>query len=196
MFVAKIESYVFFFADAWSFCVRLFIADNFFRPLPQWWLLIFQNSAQCVGLSLASLPTHVDQPNTTKNQSELNMHHSLTSILSHLFFMRMNWMTSTDRTCEEHSQIGQRRQRFRDLVESWQSLNCVYQRNLLGGDIFSTHSRDLQANIVRVLNTRISLYTTCQVRRVRDCILITEARAVLKLLEELYTEKLKIINQK
>ena len=29
MFVAKIESYVFFFADAWSFCVRLFIADNF-----------------------------------------------------------------------------------------------------------------------------------------------------------------------
>ena len=153
-------------------------------------ILIFQKTTQCAGLNLASLPHNMDQQNTTKSQEALDIHFSLTSTLSHMFFMRMNWMNIRDLPCEEHNQRDQRRQRFRDLVESWQSLNCVYQRSLVGGEILSKNSEELQANLVRVLDTKINLYTSCQVMRVRDCVLITEARALLQRMEELYTDTL------
>merc|ERR1711872_1061241 len=111
---------------------------------------------QCRMMSLASLPPLLNQTNM------LDLHLSLTSVLSHLFFIKMDWRTSRGGSCDQIARGGQK---FRNLVGSWQSLTCLYLRSSQGREL-SRYSDSLEDNIMRVLNTRINLYTSCQARSV------------------------------
>jgi hypothetical protein len=47
-------------------------------------------------------------------------------------------------------------------------------------------STELQANLVRIVNTHTSRYTNCEMRRMRDCVLLSQAGDVLDRLHSFY----------
>ena len=147
----------------------------------------------CYGARLTSLPaslgTEVDH---------LALHLSLTSILAHLFVMRMDWLLSTGLPCL----VGEKEIRVRNLhnrlasvvvvitfylqvdnfrlIQSWTNMNCVFISSIHHSN---SHRAAFLRNLNTVLDTPINTYSHCSQRRSRDCILLQQATSILTLSE-------------
>ena len=115
----------------------------------------FQPNEPCSGMTLSTLPPHIIQPNLSNQEQVLDMHLSLSSIMSNLFFMKMDWMTSRGLPCDGKYQMAQRSRLYSRLVSSWQSLACLYLRSFPTENM-SISSTELQANTMRVIQTNIT----------------------------------------
>ena len=49
-------------------------------------------------------------------------------------------------------------------------------------------STELQANLARIMNTNTSRYTSCEIRRMRDCVLLAQAGEVLDRLQRFHSQ--------
>ena len=134
-------------------------------------------------MTLATIPPPLDHLNMTHTEQLLDIHLSLSSILSNMFFMKMDWVTSRGLPCDA-KRINQLYSR---LVGSWQSLTCLFLRSVPVEDLVII-SKEVEANLVGVVNTPINRYTNCQMRRTRDCVLLTQAQKALARLVIFYED--------
>ena len=138
-------------------------------------------------MTLTSLPSTSYISNTSYNAKFSTNHLFLSSILSHMFLMKMDWVTSRGLPCGGFLEIIRIRRLYGRLVSSWQSLTCLYLRSVPAEEVASM-STELQSNLARVVNTSISRFTTCQIRRMSDCVLLGQAEDVLSRLETFYQD--------
>jgi hypothetical protein len=95
--------------------------------------------------------------------------------------MKMDWVTSRGLPCDGAgiSQLNSK------LVNSWQSLTCLFIRSVPAEDLVIM-SPELETNLAMVVNTPFSRYTVCQIMRMRDCVLLTQAYNTLSRLAIFY----------
>ena len=138
-------------------------------------------------MTLAALPLSSNHSILAYREHVLDLHLSLSSILSNMFLMKMDWLTSRGLPCGGYSQMTRIGHLYGRLVHSWQTLTCLYLRSITVEevDIILT---EVQANLARIINTPTSRYTSCDMRRVRDCVLLAQAGDVLGRLERFYME--------
>ena len=121
----------------------------------------------------------------TRREKVSATHLVLSSILSHMFFMKMDLMNSSGLLCTVcHIERRRLRKLYNRLVTSWQVLTCLYLRSVPTEEV-STMSTQLQSNLSRVVNTTVRRYTSCEERSTRDCVLMGQADHVLGILETL-----------
>ena len=118
------------------------------------------------------------------------MHLSPSSILSNMFLMKMDWMTSRGLPCAGYRQMVRIGRLYGRLVSSWQSLTCLYLRSVPAEEV-SIMSPVLQSNLASVINTPVSRYSSCQMRRTRDCVLLYQAEDVLGRIERKYADRVR-----
>jgi hypothetical protein len=147
----------------------------------------FQSNIVCDGMMLTSLPSTPMNSNDSYEEKFSTNHLFLSSILSHMFLMKMDLVTSRGLPCGGYRQIIRMRRLYGRLVSSWQSLTCLYLRSVRAEKVAAV-SMDLQSNLDRVVNTPTSGYTTCQMRGVKDCVLLEQAEDVLSRLETFYQD--------
>ena len=138
-------------------------------------------------MTLSSLPSTSNNTNNSYEEKFSTNHLFLSSILSHMFLMKMDLVTSRGLPCGGYRQIIRIRRLYGRLVSSWQSLTCLYLRSVPAEKVASL-STELQSNLARVVNTPTSRYTTCQMKGMRDCVLLNQAENVLSRLETFYQD--------
>ena len=104
-----------------------------------------------------------------------------------MFFMKMDWLTSRGLPCGGYGQVTRKGKLNDKLVRSWQFLTCLYLRSLPVEEV-AIMSTELQANLVRIINTHTSRYTSCEMRRIRDCVLLSQAEDALDRMERFYIQ--------
>ena len=102
-----------------------------------------------------------------------------------MFLMKMDWVTSRGLPCDGYTQILRKSRLYTRLVNSWQSLNCLYLRSLLGKEV-SISVTELESNLSMVVNTPVRRYSNCQARRMRDCVMLEKAEDVLNRITRFY----------
>ena len=118
---------------------------------------------------LSSFPPTLNHSNMTYSEKVSDFHLIISSMLSHMFFMKMDWLTRLNTR----------------LVNSWQTLNCLYQRSLLGREA-SIPVTEMESNLAMVVNTTVRRFSNCQARKMRDCVLLEEAGDVLNRIIRFY----------
>jgi hypothetical protein len=136
-------------------------------------------------MALSSFPPTLNHSNMTYSEKVSDFHLIISSMLAHMFFMKMDWVTSRGLPCGSYTQILRKSRLYTRLVNSWQTLNCLYQRSLLGKEV-SISVTEMESNTALVVNTPVRRYTNCQARRIRDCVLLEEAGDVLNRIIRLY----------
>ena len=136
-------------------------------------------------MTLSTLPPPLDYSTLTYREHVIDLHLSLSSILSSMFFMQMDWLTSRGLPCGGSGQMLKRGQLYSKLVGSWQSLTCLYLRSLPMEEVV-TLSPELQANLARIMNINTSRYTSCEMKNVRDCVLLSQSWDVLERMQRFY----------
>ena len=135
-------------------------------------------------MTLTNLPPISNITTMAHAEKLSSIHLSLSSILSNLFLMKMDWLTSRGLPCGDYRQLMRITRLHTRLVTSWQSLTCLFLRSIPVEDMTSMDT-ELQANLVRVMNTSTNRYPICQMRKMRDCVLLEQAEKVLISLESL-----------
>lgn len=138
-------------------------------------------------MTLSSLPPTLDHSNLTYREKVSDVHVTISSMLAHMFIMKMDWMTSKGLPCDGYTQIRKTRRLYSRLVNSWQSLSCLYQRSVLEEKV-STLSTELKTNLAMVVNTLVRRYSNCQDRRMRDCVLLEQAGDLLNRFKIFYED--------
>ena len=134
---------------------------------------------------LSSFPPTLNHSNMTYTEKVSDFHLIISSMLSHMFFMKMDLVTSRSLPCGGYTQILSKRRMYTRLVNSWQTLNCLYQRSLSGKEV-SISITEMESNLSMVVNTPVRRYSNCQARRIRDCVLLGEAGDVLSRIVRFY----------
>ena len=134
---------------------------------------------------LSSFPPTLNHSNMTYSEKVSDFHLIISSMLSHMFFMKMDLVTSRSLPCGGYTQILSKRRMYTRLVNSWQTLNCLYQRSLLGREA-SIPVTEMESNLAMVVNTTVRRFSNCQARKMRDCVLLEEAGDVLNRIIRFY----------
>jgi len=134
-------------------------------------------------MTLSTIPPPSHTPNPTFLELVQDLHLSLSSILSHLFFLQLDWVTNTDCGGYRHSRDMARQ--YRRIVTYWQTVTCVFIRSI-PLETLNMIPTELVSNMKRVTSTPINRYTSCQMRRTRDCVLTTQASQALDRLQTFY----------
>ena len=130
-------------------------------------------------MTLSNLPPQQNLANMTRTEKISAMHLSLSSILSSIFMMKMEWVTSRGLPCGGYSQVMRIQRLHSRLVTSWQALTCMFLRSIPVQEV-NYLTTELQSNLARVLNTHTPMYTICQMRSTRDCVLLDKAQEVVE----------------
>merc|ERR1711915_15876 len=130
---------------------------------------IFQSYSICSGLTLASLPP-IEAP-----QSVFSVHISLTSLLSHIFFLRLD---SMQLPCAPLSSSLS----YTLLGDSWQSLTCLWKKSVYPQNI---NQQEMEADVEKIVETIVRRFFICEDRAVRDCIVLSNAQKILKSLRRM-----------
>jgi len=141
------------------------------------------SSETCTGMTLSTIPPLSHAPNLTFLEQVQDFHLSLSSILSHLFFLQLDWVTNTDCGGYRHSRDISRQ--HRKILTHWQTVTCVFIRSI-PLETLNMIPTELGSNMKRVTSTPINRYTSCQMRKSRDCVLMTQAVQALNRLEMFY----------
>jgi hypothetical protein len=131
----------------------------------------------CAGMTLSTLP-----PQSPHGEQIEDLHLYLSSLLSHLYLLKLDWVSSQGPPCQGHPILTKL---YTKIVTSWQVLTCVFIRSV-PLDKLHLISGDLRSNLKRVTETPINRYTNCQMRRTRDCVLMSQALQALNRLETFY----------
>merc|ERR1711915_333330 len=121
----------------------------------------------CSGLTLASLPPIVAP------QSVFSMHISLTALLSHIFFLRLD---SMQLPCAPLSSSLS----YTLLGDSWQSLTCLWRKS-----VYNMNQQEMEADVKKIVETTVRRFFICEDRAVRDCIVLSNAQKILKSLRRM-----------
>ena len=131
-------------------------------------------------MTLANLPPPSQNlANMSRTEKLSFMHLSLSSILSGMFMMKMNWVTSRGLPCGGFIQVMRIKTLHSRLIISWQALTCMFLRSIPTEKV-NLLTPELQSNLALVLNNPTSMYAICQMRRTRDCVLLNRASEVLQ----------------
>jgi len=130
-------------------------------------------------MTLSTIPLPSQAPHSEQIQ---DLHLSLSSLLSHLYLLKLDWMSSQGPPCQGHSILTKL---YTRIVRSWQVLTCAFIRSV-PLEKLNVISGDLSSNLKRVTETPISRYTNCQMRRTRDCVLMSQAFQALNRLQKFY----------
>jgi len=133
------------------------------------------SDTDCDEMTLSSLP-----PSSGNESDVFSLHRSVISILSHLFVMKMDWLQARGLMCAGGLQVFTVTSLQRRLTDLWGELLCMFVNSIT----LETESRHLlNQNLNSVLLTPILRYPRCDQRSVRDCILRSQARNMLKILK-------------
>ena len=156
----------------------------------------------CSGLTLTSLLPTSDVPNPIMT-SMSSMHLSVTSMSTHLFVMKMDWMLSRGLPCvglaksfnlrRLHSRYLIRKislkiwifyKTFCRISDDWQLLQCMVLSSI-NPETYESQRISFIENLSTVLSTPILRYKNCYRRTVRDCILTAQSIGILESLQSL-----------
>jgi len=132
-------------------------------------------------MTLSTIPPPSHTPNLTLLEQVQDFHLSLSSIHSHLFFLQLDWLANSD--CGGHTRDLTRQ--YRRIVNQWQTITCVFIRSI-PLQTLNLIPTELVSNMKRVTSTPINRYTSCQMRRKRDCVLMAQASHALNRLQTFY----------
>ena len=138
-------------------------------------------------MALSSLPPTLNHSKMTYSEKVSDFYLTISSMLAHMFIMKMDWVTNRGLglPCDGYTQILRKSRLNTRLVNSWQSLNCLYLRSLLGKEV-SISVTELESNLSMVVNTPVRRYSNCQARRMRDCVILEKAEDVLNRITRFY----------
>ena len=128
----------------------------------------------CRGSSLSSLPSPHPAP-APATPAQLHLH--IISILSHLFFLRLDWMTGRGLPCLPAPALANLAAAQLSLLQAWQTLLCEW----LGW--VELPAEVVAANLAVVRGVAVHRYSDCRQRAVRDCVLASQANSLLHALD-------------
>ena len=123
----------------------------------------------CSGLTLASLPP-IEAPH-----SVFSMHISLTALLSHIFFLRLD---SIQLPCAPLASTLS----YTLFGDSWQSLTCLWRKRAYPEMI---NHKEMKADVKKIVDTTVKRFFICEDRAVRDCIVLSNAQKILNSLRRM-----------
>jgi len=129
----------------------------------------FQSYSICSGLTLASLPP-IEAPH-----SVVSMHISLTALLSHIFFLRLD---SIQLPCAPLASTLS----YTLFGDSWQSLTCLWRKRAYPEMI---NHKEMKADVKKIVDTTVKRFFICEDRAVRDCIVLSNAQKILNSLRRM-----------
>jgi len=137
----------------------------------------------CSGLTLTSLLPTSDVPNPMMT-SMSSMHLSVTSMSTHLFVMKMDWMLSRGLPCVGLAKSFNLRRLHSRISDDWQLLQCMVLSSI-NPETYESQRISFIENLSTVLSTPILRYKNCYRRTVRDCILTAQSIGILESLQSL-----------
>jgi len=134
------------------------------------------SGTNCGEMTLASLP-----PTPSNSSDVLSLHHSIISTFSHLFVMKMDWLQARGLLCVGGLKLWTVSSLQKRLTDLWGELLCMFMNSIT----LETESHHLLTqNLLTTLSTPILRYPSCDQRTVRDCILRSQARNLLNILQQ------------
>jgi len=134
------------------------------------------SGTNCGEMTLASLP-----PTPSNSSDVLSLHLSIISTFSHLFVMKMDWLQARGLLCVGGLKLWTVSSLQKRLTDLWGELLCMFMNSIT----LETESHHLLTqNLLTTLSTPILRYPSCGQRTVRDCILRSQARNLLNILQQ------------
>lgn len=129
----------------------------------------------CGGMSLTTMVTISD----TEPES---LHRSLTSILAHLYVMKMDWMLTRGVPCVGYAKSWTIRTLHSRLIDNWIHYLCefVSSINLENNESLQ---RQVSDNLSEVLSSPVLRYQQCYSKTIRDCTLLRHANSLVRTFE-------------
>jgi len=139
----------------------------------------------CGGMSLSTVATVSDtEPGS--------LHRSLTSVLAHLFVMKMDWALTRGVPCVGFAKSWTIRTLQNRLTEKWISFLCDF----VGSINLETNEslrNQVNSNLLDILSSPILRYQQCYSKTIRDCTLLRHAKIVLRTFESLSSQSRTVV---
>jgi len=130
-------------------------------------------NTDCGSSTLSTLSLSTDD-------SPATLHHSLSSVLAHLYVMKMDWLQSRGLSCTRYRKLLTLRDLHLRLIDTWRELTCMFVSSI-NFEINESLRTLVNANIASILRSPIFKYRNCRHRTMRDCSLLSQSESVIQI---------------
>jgi len=114
------------------------------------------------------------------DDSLASLHHSLSSVLAHLYVMKIDWLQSRGLSCTRYRKLMAIRDLHIRLIDTWRELTCMFVSSI-NFEINESLRTSVNANIASILKSPILKYRNCRHRTMRDCSLLSQSESVIEI---------------